>query len=118
MKQKIKHILVNAVSSVLLAAPMTVLAQNGLQPAPVFTGTAQNDLFTSVRNLINYGLIIAGLVAAAFIVYGGVRYIISRGDEDAAEEAKATILYAVIGLIVIGLAAALVNFIVRGIQGS
>ncbi len=69
-----------------------------------------NTLKTGLRSLINIGLGLVGLIAAIFIVIGGVRYIISRGEEDETEKAKNMILYAVIGLIVIGLSAAIVNF--------
>lgn len=115
MKTNVKNMLVQAASVALLAAPMAVFAQ-GLGGVTPFSGTAQSDLITSVIRIVNYALILAGLVAAVFIVYGGVTYIISRGDEDDAEKAKNTILFAVIGLIVIGLAAALVNFVVAGIR--
>jgi hypothetical protein len=115
MKVQMKHMLVNAISSVLLAAPAAVFAQ-GLTGVTPFAGTSQSDLVTAIIRIVNYALILAGIVAAVFIVYGGVRYIISRGEEEAAEEAKNTILYAVIGLIVIGLAAALVNFVVTGLR--
>lgn len=115
MKVQMKHMLVNAISSVLLAAPVAVFAQGlgGVQP---FAGTSQSDLVTAVIRIVNYALILAGLVAAVIIVYGGVKYIISRGDEEGAADAKNTILYAVIGLIVIGLAAALVNFVITGLR--
>jgi len=50
-----------------------------------------------------------------FLLIGGIRYIFSQGDEDQAAQAKNTILYAIIGLIVIGLAAVVVNFIVAAV---
>jgi hypothetical protein len=56
---------------------------------------------------------LVGLIAVIAVIYGGVRYILSGGDEDAAKDAKRIILYAVIGLIVIGLSAAIVNFVIE-----
>lgn len=111
-----KHILVNATSSVLLAVAPTVAFAQGLTGVTPFSGTSNSDLITAVIRIVNYALILAGLVAAVVIVYGGVKYIISRGDEDGAADAKNTILFAVIGLIVIGLAAALVNFVIAGLR--
>lgn len=93
------------------ALPFVALAQ-GLGGAPGGLGVAQGDLVTTIVTILNYFLAIAGLIAVLFLIYGGVQYIISRGEEDAVEKAKGTILYAIVGLIVIGLSATIVNFVV------
>lgn len=49
-------------------------------------------------------LTLVGIVAAIFLLYAGFKYISSRGDEGEAEQAKNQIVYAVIGIIVAGLA--------------
>ena len=98
------------------AFPAVALAQ--LSGSPVFAGTAGGDLISAVITIVNIFLILAGLVAAIFLIVGGVQYIISRGDEDATEKAKNTILYAIVGLVVIGLAAAIVNFVVGAVQSA
>ena len=56
-------------------------------------------------------IFVAGIVAVVAIIIGGLRYILSQGNEKAIEGAKNTILYAVIGLIVAVLAYAIVNFV-------
>lgn len=95
----------------LLAVPFTTLAQ-GLQPAIPFANTAAGGLIPSVLNIVNGLLVVAGIAASIYLVMGGVRYITSQGDDGQTEQAKNTILYAMIGLIVIGLSAAVVNFII------
>jgi len=92
----------------------TALAQglSGIQP---FQGTAQSNLPTAITNIINILLILAALAAGIYLIIGGVQYITSGSDEKGQETAKNRILYAVIGLIVIGLAAAIVNFVVGAI---
>lgn len=92
----------------------SALAQGltGIQP---FQGTAQSNLPTAVTNIINILLILAALVAGIYLILGGVQYITSGSDESGQEKAKNRILYAVIGLIFIGLAAAIVNFVVGAI---
>lgn len=97
--------------------PMAVLAQGLVEP-PVPQGTAQGDLVSAVETLINFFLILAALTAVVFLILGGFRYIFSQGDDDQAAQAKNTILYAVIGLLVIGLAAAIVRFVVNAIQSA
>jgi heme/copper-type cytochrome/quinol oxidase subunit 2 len=97
--------------------PLVVSAQ-GLTGTPIPQGTAQGDLATVILNLINYVLAIVGVIALAFLVYGGFRYITSAGNEDAIAAAKLIILNAIIGIVVIGVAAALVNFVIRGVGGN
>ena len=61
--------------------------------------------------IIEVVISISGLIAAGFIVVGGVQYILSQGDPGKTKTAKTTILYAVVGLLVTVLAFAIVNFI-------
>lgn len=115
MKKLTTWLQLGLVASTLLL-PQLVVAQ-GLIPTAPFAGTSGSGLMTAIRTIINVLLIFASLVAVIMIIYGGVRYMISRGDEDEAAAAKNTILYAVIGLIVIGLSAAIVNFVIGAISG-
>jgi hypothetical protein len=49
------------------------------------------------------------------LIYGGIRYTISAGDSKAVTDAKNTILYAIIGIIVALLAYAIVNFVLTSL---
>jgi hypothetical protein len=66
-------------------------------------------LFSSV---LAFALTFMAVIAVAVVIYAGFTYITSLGDEKKAAEAKHTILYAVIGLIIIGAAALIVNAII------
>lgn len=114
---KIKPIGILLVAVAIMVLPQLTLAQQGLSPTTPFAGTSSSGLMSAIRTIINVLLILAAFVAVIVIIYAGVQYIISRGDEDAAANAKNTILYAVIGLIVIGLSAAIVNFVIGAIGG-
>lgn len=66
--------------------------------------------------LIGFGVLdilirIAGLVAVGFVVYGGVLYVLSRGEPDKAKKALGTIINALIGLVIAVVAAAIVAFL-------
>ncbi len=75
------------------------------------------DLVSStLQNIINLLLFIAGVLAVILVVVGGFRYVTSNGDSAAAGKAKSTIIYAVIGLVVTIMAYAIVNFILENIQ--
>ena len=71
------------------------------------------DQFQPVIVKILNGIIgICGLIAVVYIVIGGINYMTSSGDAGKIKKARDTILYAVIGLIVVALAFALVNFVI------
>ena len=72
----------------------------------------------SVINILNSFIVIAGIVAVVFIIIGGVGYMTSAGDAGKIKKAKDTILYSVIGLIVVALAFAIVNFAVKAINND
>lgn len=77
---------------------------------------ASGQQFSNViLTIINVVIGAAGIVALIFIVIGGYNYMISAGDPGKVKKAKDTIMYAVIGLIVCILAAAIVNFVIKAV---
>lgn len=76
------------------------------------------DFSSAIQSILNSIIGIAGIVAAVFVVIGGYYYITSAGDPGKIQKAKSTILYACIGLVVCGLAFAIVNFTIKAIQDS
>lgn len=63
------------------------------------------------EKIIAWILLFAGAVAVLFIIWGGFLYVTSAGNKDRIEQAKKTLTYAIVGLIVIILARFIVNFI-------
>lgn len=63
-----------------------------------------------VHTIINLLSAIVGIVAVIMIIVGGFRYITSGGNDTSVTSAKNTILYAIIGLIIVALAQVLVRF--------
>jgi hypothetical protein len=49
------------------------------------------------------------------LIIGGIRYVISSGDQNQVTAAKNTILYAIVGIVVAILAFAVVNFVLTGL---
>lgn len=101
---------------VAFALALPVYAQ--FSPPPKPQGIPGGTLPELIAQVIKAALLLVGVIAVGFIVYGGFRYIISRGDEKEVEQAKKTITYAVIGIVVIGLAYAIVAFVVSGVFGT
>ena len=52
------------------------------------------------------------------LIYGGLRYVVSGGDSKKVTDAKNTILYAIIGLIISILAFSIVNFVINAVTGT
>ena len=76
-----------------------------------------SNLEGSVLNIINAIVGVLGIVAVIVIILGGIQYMTSTGDANKVKKAKDTILYGVIGLIVVILAFAIVNFVIANVNG-
>jgi hypothetical protein len=59
---------------------------------------------------------ITASIALLMIVISGFRYIVAHGDPNATAQAKNTILYAVIGLLVSVTAYSIVIFVIKGLS--
>lgn len=78
-------------------------------------GTGIEDIMKRVIQIFS---IIVGFVAVVMIIIGGIKYITSGGDSGNISGAKNTIIYAVIGLIVVALAQILVHYVLRNISNA
>ena len=74
-----------------------------------------NDAFTLVVNWIMGAI---GFICVIVIIVGGIQYMTSTGDPGKVKKAKDTILYGIIGLVIVALAAAIVNFVIAGLLTS
>lgn len=80
-------------------------ARGNDQPADL---VGQTGMFKKITDVM---LFIIGAVSVIMLIIGGLRYVVSGGDQNAVTGAKNTILYAVIGIIVALLAYAVINFV-------
>jgi hypothetical protein len=138
MIQALKNNIVMIVMGVVLAltaavaVPVTSHAQTKANPQQAVCSGANNlELTTSpgagqcqanstattgglnnlIAKIINVFSVLVGVVAVVMIIYGGFRYITSGGDSNNIGTAKNTILYAIIGLIIVALAQLIVKFV-------
>lgn len=99
-------------------APSIVFAAGGFfmnSPPPGITTT---DLAQIVINITNYVLGFITLLAVLYLIYGGINYLTAGGDDTGVESAKNIITQAIIGLIIVGVAYAIVVVVVnRFIRG-
>jgi len=73
-------------------------------------GSSIDSLLAFVLNILSA---IAGLISVIFIIIGGLKYITSGGNPEKTNQAKNTILYTVIGLLIIALAQVIVRFVLH-----
>lgn len=59
--------------------------------------------------------IVAGIAAVFVIIIGAIKFVTSAGDTNSVSSAKNTILYALVGLVVIAVAKILITFVVSRI---
>ena len=72
--------------------------------------TGNNGVFLRAVRIIAF---LAGSAAVILIIVAGVQYVISNGDASKVSSAKNTIIYAVIGLIIIFIAQAIITFVIK-----
>lgn len=72
-----------------------------------------DGLFKTIVNILLY---IIGAVSVIMIIIGGIRYVVSAGDQSSVTGAKNTIMYAVVGLVISIMAYAIVNFVLSSIK--
>ncbi|OGE74006.1 MAG: hypothetical protein A3I07_03760 [Candidatus Doudnabacteria bacterium RIFCSPLOWO2_02_FULL_42_9] len=89
------------ISLILLSLPSVAFAQIIPDRIPGLPGDQYSTVSNALTEIIQTVLVVVGLIAVAFLIYGGFRYITSAGNEETAESAKKTIQNAIIGLVVI-----------------
>ncbi len=69
------------------------------------------DLQEMIRKIINTILYVVGVLAVVMVIWGGIQYTISAGDQKKVTNAKNTILYGLIGVVISVLAYSIVQFV-------
>ena len=82
------------------------------------TSGSTDSINKLIRDVINIFSIIVGVVSVIMIIIGGFRYITSGGDSNHVSSAKNTIIYAIIGLVIVALAQFIVQFVLNKVAGS
>lgn len=82
-------------------------------------GDPESTVNNIITNVINIFSVIVGVVAVVMIIIGGLKYITAGGDSGNVSGAKNTILFALIGLVIVALAQVVVRFVLsRTIQAT
>lgn len=141
MIKKIKQMFASALVLAMFVAPLAIVPvahaqtfelQNGLcsgsnatitgDPAAgtcaAETANANSTVNSTIARGLNLFSAVVGIIAVVMIIVGGIQYITSGGDSGNVTKAKNTILYAVIGLVVVALAQIIVKFVLGRFTGN
>ncbi|MDP7477095.1 MAG: TrbC/VirB2 family protein [Candidatus Peribacteraceae bacterium] len=101
-------------AAMMLVASPKAFAQELFGPVPDIGGVeggSEESVREGILGILETVLSFMALIAVIFIVIGGIRLVISQGEEQEKDKAKKTIFYVIIGLIVILIAQAIVSFV-------
>ena len=62
------------------------------------------NLAITLRNIVGFVVVLAVVIALLYLLYGGIKWITSRGEKEQVEAARSHIMAAIVGLIVVFLA--------------
>jgi len=132
---KIKNYITVALAAAFLAVPVlvpvAVSAQDDTQiQGPLCNGAvdltfdttagdcdgvngADDNVTNLIRQIINILSVIVGVIAVVMIIWGGMKYITSGGESSNITSAKNTIIFAIVGLVIVALAQFIVRFVLN-----
>ncbi len=97
-----------------IAADCSTAAQCMQSGADIAGNGSSNKVSANVliKRIVNVLLFVLGAISVIMIIFGGIKYTTSNGDQNKVVSAKNTIVYSVVGVIVALLAYAIVNFVI------
>ena len=119
LKVILSVVIVGVISLTGLSTVSALTLQEGAEAAKC-DGCPENlfgntGVFKQVTNTILY---IVGIIAVIMLIIGGIKYVVSGGDSKKVTDAKNTVLYAIIGLVIAFLAFAIINFVISALPAS
>jgi len=140
MIKKLQVLLITIVSSLTLLAPAMLVPAMVHAATPDIPGslncggdlqfkadntgcpTNGTDATSKINNIvtliINIFSVVVGIIAVIMIIVGGIKFVLSGGDSSATGNARNTVLYAVVGLVVVALAQILVRYVLARVNNS
>lgn len=124
--KKLRYLFAAAISGLLLFTASPALAQ------PIFATASSRDACNTLEDLnpnadtcdesnglanrliklaLNLLSIIAGVIAVLMIIVAGFKYVTAQGDATELSNAKKSLIYALVGLVVVALSQAIVKFV-------
>lgn len=83
-----------------------------------YAGGKAVDANSLVGFIINLFVVIGIILSLIFLLYGGVRWVVSGGDKAKVDSARSTIVAAIVGLIIVILAWIIINTVLQLLTGT
>jgi len=118
--QKGKRTLMTAITGVIIAMGASVLVNTAVTILGINVGAGANQTFDAakVQNIFSWAYSMAGLVAVIFIIKSGIDYMLSQGDPGKTQKATRGIIYSVVGLVIVILAAVITSTVIKSVGGA
>lgn len=134
MKRLIKKLKYSLIAFTLISGFSLVFLSPGISAASLFSGAKkeacagvelsgssgpdcttadENNLSSTIQKGINLVSIIVGIIAVIMIIIGGIRFVVSNGDSAKISTARNTIVYALVGLVLVAFAQIIVKFVLN-----
>jgi hypothetical protein len=94
------------------------LAQNDTGCSDGSISGASTSATSFIAKVINILSVIIGAIAVVMIIIGGFRYVTSGGNAESTKSARQTIVYAIVGLIIVALAQIIVHFVLNSVSSA
>jgi hypothetical protein len=110
--KKVLALLIPA-ATYIIAAPFALATDLTICPPAGTPGSTlcHTNLTAFIPVLINILLVIAILLAVVYLLWGGIKWIMSGGDKQQLQTAREHVVAAIIGLVIVFLVYFLLNFI-------
>lgn len=117
---KAKKSLTTAIIGTVIAMGATVIVNTFKLVLGISSdGWNQGEIaWNDVQNVFNWAYGAAGLVAVIFIIKSGVEYLISQGDPGKIRKATQGLIFSIVGLIIVLLAAVITGFVISSVGGA
>lgn len=141
MLKRIKHYVLIVASTLIMTTPLTIggvafastVCNNNIEnnintgigatagnPDSITNscGTSATGSISGIaKKVIDIFSIVVGVISVFMIIYAGFRYITSGGDSGNTTGARNTLLYAIVGLIIVAIAQIIVRFVLSTANG-
>lgn len=116
MRKNGKIVIFLVITVIVLLLPSILLADNSATKSSYLTNPlGTTDAPKLIGRIIKAALGVVGSLALLMLTYGGFLWLTSGGAEKNITKGKQVIVWAVIGLVVIFLSYAMVDFVIKGL---
>lgn len=78
-------------------------------------GPGGSGIGGTIKKIINFMSVLVAAIAVIMVIWGGFKYVTSGGDSNNVSSAKSTIIYALVGLVIVALAQFIVQFVLKNL---